>query len=337
MRVITHMGFQRLFLFIIFEIKIINLNTYYKIFLFQLLLILLFSQVLKSQQSSIIFSKVNFSIHNPAFTGVEGASLIINSRLQWTGIDQAPRTNYLLYHLPQRKNVLLGVSAINDRVFIENKTYLTLDYNYKLQIDQEKSIFLGIKAGGLYNNIDTDKIPRIFNEANPLLSAVESYFNPIIGVGFTMIATNFFIGLGTPNLFNSKRFKQIEELEPSAQDLTLFHLTGGLKFTLNSKLSLNPSIIYRSISDSPNFISGNISFSYDEKLSIGTGASNNDNLSVFFNSEGKNRFQWGYGYEFLNGSAAEAIKSPTHEIFLKINLDNKEDSEQNESEIKDEN
>jgi type IX secretion system PorP/SprF family membrane protein len=331
------MGFQRLFLFIIFEIKIINLNTYYKIFLFQLLLILLFSQVLKSQQSSIIFSKVNFSIHNPAFTGVEGASLIINSRLQWTGIDQAPRTNYLLYHLPQRKNVLLGVSAINDRVFIENKTYLTLDYNYKLQIDQEKSIFLGIKAGGLYNNIDTDKIPRIFNEANPLLSAVESYFNPIIGVGFTMIAPNFFIGLGTPNLFNSKRFKQIEELEPSAQDLTLYHLTGGLKFTLNSKLSLNPSIIYRSISDSPNFISGNISFSYDEKFSIGTGVSNNDNLSVFFNSEGKNGFQWGYGYEFLNGSAAEAIKSPTHEIFLKINLDNKEDSEQNESEIKDEN
>jgi type IX secretion system PorP/SprF family membrane protein len=330
------MGLQRLFLLINLKIKIINLNTYHKIFLFQLLLILLFSQVLKSQQSSIIFSKVNFSIYNPAFTGVEGASLIINSRLQWTGIDQAPRTNYLLYHLPQRKNVLLGVSAINDRVFIENKTYLTLDYNYNLQIDQEKSIFLGIKAGGFYNNIDTDKIPRIFNEANPLLSAVESYFNPIIGVGFTMIAPKFFVGLGTPNLFNSKRYKQTGELEPSAQDLTLYHLTGGLKFTLNSKLSLNPSIIYRSISDSPNFISGNISFSYDEKFSIGTGASNNDNLSVFFNSEGKNGFQWGYGYEFLNGSAAEAIKSPTHEIFLKINLDNKEDSEQKESEIKDE-
>ena len=330
------MGLQRLFLLINLKIKIINLNTYHKIFLFQLLLILLFSQVLKSQQSSIIFSKVNFSIYNPAFTGVEGASLIINSRLQWTGIDQAPRTNYLLYHLPQRKNVLLGVSAINDRVFIENKTYLTLDYNYNLQIDQEKSIFLGIKAGGFYNNIDTDKIPRIFNEANPLLSAVESYFNPIIGVGFTMIAPKFFVGLGTPNLFNSKRYKQTGELEPSAQDLTLYHLTGGLKFTLNSKLSLNPSIIYRSISDSPNFISGNISFSYDEKFTIGTGASNNDNLSVFFSSKNKNGFELGYGYEFLNGSAAESIKSPTHEIFLKINLDNKEDSDQNESEIKDE-
>lgn len=330
------MELRRQFSLINCKKRIINFNTNHKIFFFQLLLILLFSQVLKSQQSSIIFSKVNFSIYNPAFTGVEGPSLILNSRLQWTGIDQAPRTNYLLYHLAPKKNVLLGVSAINDRVFIENKTYLTLDYNYKLQIDQKKSIFLGIKAGGFYNNIDTDKIPRIFNEANPLLSAVESYFNPIIGVGFTMIAPNFFIGLGTPNIFNSKRFKQTGELEPSAQDLTLYHLTGGLKFTLNSRLSLNPSVIYRSISDSPNFISGNISFSYDEKFTIGTGASNNDNLSVFFSSLSKNGFQWGYGYEFLNGSAVEAIKRPTHEIFLKINIDNKEDSEQNESEIKDE-
>ena len=300
------------------------------------MLILLFSQVLKSQQSSIIFSKVNFSIYNPAFTGVEGPSLILNSRLQWIGIDQAPKTNYLLYHLAPKKNVLLGVSVINDRVFIENKTYLTLDYNYKLQIDQEKSVFLGIKAGGFYNNIDTNKIPRIFNEANPLLSAVESYFNPIIGVGFTMIAPKFFIGLGTPNLFNSKRFKKTGELEPSAQDLTLYHLTVGLKFTLNSKLSLNPSIIYRAISDSPNFVSGNISFLYDEKFSIGTGGSNNDNLSVFFSSISKNGFQWGYGYEFLNGSATDAIKRPTHEIFLKINFDKKEDSEENESEINDE-
>ena len=329
------MELQRRYLLIKF-IKIKNLTLIKKLIKVNILLIFLSPLFLQSQQSSIIFSKVNFSTYNPAYTGVEGPSLILNSRLQWIGIDQAPRTNYLLYHLAQRKNVLLGISAINDRVFVENKTYLTLDYNYKLQIDEKKSIFLGIKAGGFYNNIDTNKIPRIFNEANPLLSAVESYFNPIIGVGFTMIAPIFFVGLGTPNLFNSKRFKQTGELEPSAQDLTLFHLTGGLKFTLNSKLSLNPSIIYRSISDSPNFISGNISFLYDEKFSLGTGLSNNDNLSVFFSSISKNGFQWGYGYEFLNGSAAESIKSPTHEIFLKINLDNKEDSDQNESEIKDE-
>ena len=63
-----------------------------------------------------------------------------------------------------------------------------------------------------------------------------------------MIAPKFFIGLGTPNIFNSKRFSETKELEPSAQDLTLIHLTGGFKFALNIKLSLNPTVIYRSIS-----------------------------------------------------------------------------------------
>ena len=64
--------------------------------------------------------------------------------------------------------------------------------------------------------------------------------------------------------------------------------------------------------------------------SVGTGLSNNDNISVFFSSKNKNGFQWGYGYEFLRGSSEIAINKPTHEIFLKINLDNREDSEENE-------
>ena len=219
---------------------------------------------------------------------------------------------------------------LNDRVFIENKTYLNVDYNYKLQLNEERSIYLAIKAGGFYNNIDTDRIPRIFNEANPLLSAVESYFNPMVGVGFTLMDPKFFIGLGTPNLFNSKRFQNNGDLEPSAQDLTLFHFTGGYSFSINDKLNLNPLIIYRALSDLPNFVSGNVSLVYQEKISVGTGLSNNDNISVFFSSKNKNGFQWGYGYEFLRVSSEIAINKPTHEIFLKINLDNREDSEENE-------
>ena len=111
--------------------KIIHLNSLAVFLLFNTLL-------LQSQQSSIIFSKANLNIFNPAFTGVEGASLLLNSRLQWSGINRAPSTNYLMYQMAPRNNVHLGISFINDRVFIENKTHLTLDYNYKLKIGKEK-------------------------------------------------------------------------------------------------------------------------------------------------------------------------------------------------------
>ena len=307
------------------------LKKYLLDYKFLSLILLLFPYNLICQQSSIIFSKANLSVFNPAFTGLDGPSLILNSRLQWIGIDDAPRTNYFLYHLPAKKNVHLGISALNERVFIENKTYLNVDYNYKLQLNEERSIYLAIKAGGFYNNIDTDRIPRIFNEANPLLSAVESYFNPMVGVGFTVMDPKFFIGLGTPNLFNSKRFQNNGDLEPSAQDLTLFHLTGGYTFSINDKLNLNPLIIYRALSDLPNFVSGNVSLVYQEKISVGTGLSNNDNISVFFISKNKYGFQWGYGYEFLRGSSEIAINKPTHEIFIRLSIEKKEIPEEQET------
>ena len=82
----------------------------------------------------------------------------------------------------------------------------------------------------------------------------------MFGLGFTIIDPNFFIGIGTPNVFNIKRFQNNGDLEPSARDLTLLHFTGGFKLRLGDKLSVDPLFIYRSISDLPNFISGNLSF-----------------------------------------------------------------------------
>ncbi len=125
-----------------------------------------------SQQSSIIFSKANLSVFNPAFTGLEGSSLILNSRLQWIGIDNAPRTNYFLYHLPAKKNVHLGISALNDRVFIENKTYLNVDYNYKLQLNEKTNYqndWAGtfdqtgnlLPAGSYYYRVEVPEINKI--------------------------------------------------------------------------------------------------------------------------------------------------------------------------------
>ena len=70
------MGLQRLFLLTKFikSTKIENLTLLNKVIKVNLLLIFLYPLFLQCQQSSIIFSKVNFSIYNPAFTGVEGAS-----------------------------------------------------------------------------------------------------------------------------------------------------------------------------------------------------------------------------------------------------------------------
>ncbi|MAM16862.1 MAG: hypothetical protein CMC10_06170, partial [Flavobacteriaceae bacterium] len=93
--------------------------------LFSLLIIVFFSvfNEIKSQEASFIFNRTSFSVFNPAFTGSEGSIISFNRRTQWGNVEGAPKTNFLIYHMPKKNNVQLGFTAQNDRVFIENKTF----------------------------------------------------------------------------------------------------------------------------------------------------------------------------------------------------------------------
>jgi hypothetical protein len=104
--------------------------------IFLLLFITAPASTLLAQEGSLLFNRTSFSIYNPAYTGSDGPSVSFNTRSQWKNIEGAPRTNYLIYHMPKKKNVHLGFTAQNDRVFVENKTFFTVDYNYQLQLTE---------------------------------------------------------------------------------------------------------------------------------------------------------------------------------------------------------
>ena len=85
------------------------------------------------------------AVYNPAFTGVNGTLVYLNSCSQWSGIEDAPKTNYLIYHFPKTEKAALGFTAQNDRVFIENKTHFTIDYNYQLQLSTDEMAMLFLR------------------------------------------------------------------------------------------------------------------------------------------------------------------------------------------------
>ena len=290
---------------------------------------LLFDE-LKSQEASFIFNRTSFSVFNPAFTGSEGSIVSFNRRTQWSNVEVAPRTNFLIYHMPKKKNVLLGFTAQNDRVFIENKTFFTLDYNYQLQLSEQRFLYLGLKGGGFYNDIDINGLGRIFDEFNPALSLVKSYFTPVIGVGVHYKTPNYFIGVGMPNLFNNRRFEDSEVWETNASDYSFLHFSSGFTISVGD-FSINPVFVYRTLRDSPNLFTSTLNLAFKEKISIGAGYSNNDNLALFFTSKNKWGFEWGYVYEFTSMALSDVTKEPAHEIMIRINLDKKSQLNQAES------
>lgn len=287
-----------------------------------------------SQESGLIFNKFNLSVFNPAYVGVDGSAINLNTRVQWLGIEDGPMTNYLIIHLPEKKNASLGFTVQNDRVFVENKSQVTLDYSYKLQLSNDSYLSLGLKAGGRFFNIDINNVPRIYSEANQSISEPGNYFSPILGAGVSYISKKGFLGVAVPGLLNSMALNTNQEWELTSRDYTYLHVSGGIYLNLSDKFSVNPSLIYRSNPRQPDLFNSVIEMDYNDRFSLGSVYTNNNTMAFFFKLKSKKGFHIGYGYEFSTASDMEAIKNSTHELMLRIDLKSKKNSEANkDSEI----
>ena len=297
-------------------------------------ILIIFSGFLFSQESSLIFNRFNLSVFNPAFTGVEGPAINLNTRAQWIGIEDAPLTNYLIVHFPEKKNATLGLTIQNDRVFVENKTLLTLDYSYRLQLSENSNISLGLKAGGMFFNIDTNNIPRIYTTPNQSVSSLGNYFSPVLGVGLSFISKNIFLGVAAPGLLNKIGLNKNSDWELTSRDFTYLHLSGGFNLNLSDKFTVRPSVNYRSIPIGPNLINSILEVDYSDRFSLGSLFTNNDTIGAFFKLKTKKGFHIGYGYEFLYGNDRQSLSNSTHELLLRIDLKSKNKEEVNkDSEI----
>ncbi len=297
-------------------------------------ILIILGQSLFSQESGLIFNKFNLSVFNPAYVGVDGSAINLNTRVQWLGIEDGPMTNYLTIHLPEKKNASLGFTVQNDRVFVENKSQVTLDYSYKLKLSNSSYLSLGLKAGGRFFNIDINNVPRIFSEANQSISEPGSYFSPILGAGVSYISKKGFLGVAVPGLLNSMALNTNQEWELTSRDYTYLHVSGGIYLNLSDKFSVNPSLIYRSNPRQPDLFNSVIEMDYNDRFSLGSVYTNNNTMAFFFKLKSKKGFHIGYGYEFSTASDMEAIKNSTHELMLRIDLKSKKNSEANkDSEI----
>lgn len=290
-------------------------------------ILIIFSGFLFSQESSLIFNKFNLSVFNPAFTGVEGPAININTRAQWIGIEDAPLTNYLVVHFPEKKNATLGLTIQNDRVFVENKTLLTLDYSYRLQLSENSNLSMGLKAGGMFFNVDTNNIPRIYTTPNQSVSSLGNYFTPVLGVGLSFISKNIFLGVAAPGLLNKIGLNKNTDWELTSRDFTFLHLSGGFNLNLSDKFTVKPSVNYRTIPVGPNLINSILEIDYNDSFSLGSLFTNNNTIGAFFKLKSKKGFHIGYGYEFLSGNDRQSLSNSTHELMLRIDLKRKNNSE----------
>ncbi len=176
----------------------------------------------------------NQFITNPAFTGTkENTNVFLTHRSQWTGIAGAPQTSFLTVDGPIRiKNVGLGLNVYSDVTGITSRVGAAVNYSYKLKINDNNHLYLGLAVGVFDNRIDFSKTivrdvddPFLFSTAQH-----KTVFSADFGLAY--VFKKLEVGVAVPQLLGNKIKYTTASGNDSYYNLAR-HYQGSVKYTFD--------------------------------------------------------------------------------------------------------
>lgn len=262
--------------------------------------------------------RYNMNVITPAYAGTNGSlETTFAVRSQWAGVEDGPETLNFNINSPVDENIGVGLTVVNDKVFVLEETHLYADFSYKIKITEETDLHAGLKAGGSFLKIDLNEL-GIAND--PLFTENISTFNPNVGVGFYLKAKKYYVSLSAPGLLSNNRYEK-EGLNPvSAKDDTQIFLGGGYEFDLSENFKFRPSALGKVVSGAPFSLDLTASALYKERIELGANYRLDESVTIFFTAGFvENIFKVGYAYEYTT-TDINTYTNGTHEIILKLRL-----------------
>ncbi len=267
-------------------------------YLFSLVLVLfLFTNSFGQQETTITNYWSHMNIINPAYAGSDNnINWKSTLRNQWSGIADAPETQMFSFSSPLGKNVGMGMSIVNDKVFIENSTYVAFDFSYKLKVSERANLYFGLKAAAQFFSINPASLETFNVIGDPSLSNIDNSY-PNLGIGFLLKRENWYLSVSTPRMLNTERVSMEQEVATMATDKPHLYVSSGYQFDLKNNWSITPSFLLSTVKDVPVLYDFNLLASYDELLSLGFTYRNTKTYAGILSFKVSNNFTVGYAYE----------------------------------------
>ena len=256
---------------------------------------------------------INPYLINPAYAGIDKSSQIkITNRMQWVGLDDAPRTQSFSYDMrikaigrynhsgkvlrksgiPRSGRVGLGVYLLNDMNNPFKRTGVQISYAYHLpfKYGEAGQLSFGVSAALFQHHINSVNFhPSDIND--PALSGKENIFTPNLSLGVNYIYKNFFVSLSAIHLYPAKINHYNESMETVKSQIYLY---SGYKIIYKSDYSLTPSILFKS---NPQSIEVSAKFSVKDKINFVLAWESNESSYFFFYFRNK-RYLFGYSFDY---------------------------------------
>lgn len=259
----------------------------------------------------------NFSLINPAYSGSHNVfTATADIRSQWVGEAGGPETQTLSLHGPVGKNVGLGLSIVNDNVYVLNETHVFADFAYSIEASENATLAFGLKAGGSFLNVDLMSL-GIENDA--LFSENLNEFNPNIGAGVFYYTDKFYASVSTVNILNNKHYVRSRTVVSSASKDMIFYISSGYAFDIADEFKLKPSVMLRAVNGSPLSTDISASILWSDKLEFGISHRLDESISGMFQLLLTDNLKMGYTYDATISNLSN-YNNGAHEFTIILNL-----------------
>lgn len=266
-----------------------------------LFVLFLFTTLVSAQETApkYLMYRYTMNILNPAYAGVsEKTEAAIGFRKQTMNAQEDPTTQYASFSKIVSDRLGLGLSIVNDKVFIAAQTDFVIDASYKLQLDRYTNLYFGMKAGGAFYSMDYNSL----GVNDPLFSSNESTFSPIVGVGAYLKSERYFVNISFPNLVLSeiqkpKTNSQGTIVSEGVSEKLHMYIGGGYRFLLSETIDLTPSVFSRIVAGDAMML--DVSATADYLNLVEAGLTYRHNTSMIFSVLLKviESTYFGYAYE----------------------------------------
>lgn len=275
-----------------------------KIKIFLIVNLIIFSFAIKAQDlTNYNLYNQNPFLYNPAYSAdVCKLNAFLNSHLQWSGFDGAPKVSTLGARANLAENMGAGIQVFNYNSGVIITTDINLNYAYKLKFETDHFLHAGLGLGVISDYLNVTDISAA-NTADPLLTTDNTRtttLNAKFGLAYKFRKIE--AQLIMPQLYQRK-------------GLNLY--TIGIlayNYDLNSSISLKPSAMYRGKNTTKNQFDVNLMATYNKMIWAQVGYRSNNSFigSVGFNL---NNIAIGYAYQTESNIINQA-GGGTHEIQL---------------------
>ncbi|MGM0407177.1 MAG: PorP/SprF family type IX secretion system membrane protein [Bacteroidota bacterium] len=288
-------------------------------------LCLAFIEPVKAQQAPFYTQYMfNDYLVNPAVAGSNNYFQIrANSRIQWIGMSEAPRTMSVAAYGPFKERPMgYGGYIFNDVTGPESRLSLGGTYSYNLMLTDMMRISGGITIGLMQYKLDGTQI-KIgdqvgYDPAFP--DGVESQMIPDASAGVYLYSTYYYVGISAHQLLGNK-FNLHEDLDSVDTDMGInrlkqhLYLSGGYHFILNRDFVLQPSALIKYTG--PGYFQAeiNVKATYQRMIWGGLSYRTGDAVAVLLGYNYENKIYFGLSYD-ITVSELRRYSNGTIEVMI---------------------